>query len=220
MPSYPKGIPHPTITQIKIYDNKNNFPISWLNKQAFCEYGIFLENVKKIEAEPTRAMIRGTNEHSLLESKFREEATPATFQEMMETSKTSEILSRELPVISTRHGIRGFIDEVWMTPDEFIIIDDKPGTTAYPSNINQVYGYCLAFKDMIKDKRQIVASLRERGTENIYWASYFDENTEHGIIELINHIHDLIMGKKSFIPTRNPNKCQGCRFNEFCDKRM
>jgi CRISPR/Cas system-associated exonuclease Cas4 (RecB family) len=215
-----KTTPHPTITQVKIIEDKNNFPISWLNKQGFCEYGIYLENVKGIEVKPTKSMLEGTKEHATLEANFKEGAEPATFDEMLETSKTGEILSRELPVISKQHGIRGFIDEVWMTPDEFIIIDDKPGTVAYSSSINQVYGYCLAFKEMLPEKRRIVASLRERGTENIYWASYFDEKAENDIIKLINRMHNLLIGEIDFIATDNPNKCRGCRFNTICDRKM
>ena len=117
------------------------------------------------------------------------------------------------------YGIRGFIDEVWMTPDEFIIIDDKPGTVAYSSSINQVYGYCLAFKEMVPEKRRIVASLRERGTENIYWASYFDEKAEKDIINLINRMHRLLDGEIEFKATDNPNKCRGCRFNTLCERK-
>ena len=212
--------PHPTISQVKIIADKNNFPISWLNKQGFCEYGIYLENVKGIEIKPTRSMVQGTKEHAILEDKFKVGAEPATFDEMLETSKTGEILSRELPVISKHYGIRGFIDEVWMTPDEFIIIDDKPGKVAYSSSINQVYGYCLAFKEMLPEKRRIVASLRERGTENIYWSSYFDGKAEEDIIKLIKRMHKLLDGETEFIPTNNPNKCRGCRFNILCDKKM
>ena len=212
--------PHPTISQVKIIADKNNFPISWLNKQGFCEYGIYLENVKGIEIKPTRSMVQGTKEHAILEDKFKVGAEPATFDEMLETSKTGEILSRELPVISKHYGIRGFIDEVWMTPDEFIIIDDKPGKVAYSSSINQVYGYCLAFMEMVPEKRRIVASLRERGTENIYWASYFDGKAEDDIIKLIKRMHKLLAGETEFIPTNNPNKCRGCRFNTLCDKKM
>jgi len=211
---------HPTISQVKIIADKNNFPISWLNKQGFCEYGIYLENVKGIEIKPTRSMVQGTKEHAILEDKFKVGAEPATFDEMLETSKTGEILSRELPVISKHYGIRGFIDEVWMTPDEFIIIDDKPGKVAYSSSINQVYGYCLAFMEMVPEKRRIVASLRERGTDNIYWASYFDGKAEDDIIKLIKRMHKLLAGETEFIPTNNPNKCRGCRFNTLCDKKM
>ena len=215
-----KTVPHPTISQVKIIADKNNFPISWLNKQGFCEYGIYLENIKGIEVKPTRSMLEGTKEHATLEANFKEDAEPATFDEMLETSKTGEILSRELPVISKHHGIRGFVDEVWMTPDEFIIIDDKPGTVAYSSSIKQVYGYCLAFKEMVPEKRGIVSSLRERGTENIYWASYFDEKAENDIIKLINRMHSLLDGKTNFEATNNPNKCRGCRFNPICDRKI
>jgi CRISPR-associated exonuclease Cas4 len=215
----PKSIPHPNITQVKIIQNKNNFPISWLNKQAFCEYGIYLENVKGIEAKPTKAMMEGTREHSVLESKFKKDAEPATFQEMLETSRTAEIFSRELPVMSARYGIRGFIDEVWMTPDEFIIIDDKPGNKAYPSSINQVYGYCLAFKDNLPEERRIVASLRERGTDNIFWSSYFDDAAEKNVVELVDRVQQLLMGSIAYIPTKNPRKCRSCRFNSRCDRK-
>jgi CRISPR-associated exonuclease Cas4 len=213
------SIKHPTISQVKIIEDKNNFPISWLNKQGFCEYGIYLENVKGVEVKPTKSMLQGTKVHATLEANFKEEAEPTTFDDMLETSKTGEILSRELPVISKHYGIRGFIDEVWMTPDEFIIIDDKPGTVAYSSSINQVYGYCLAFKEMVPEKRRMVASLRERGTENIYWASYFDKKAENDIISLINRMHKLLVGEIEFKATDNPNKCRGCRFNTLCDRK-
>ncbi|MBZ2164736.1 CRISPR-associated protein Cas4 [Methanobacterium spitsbergense] len=212
--------PHPTISQVKIIEERNNFPISWLNKQGFCEYGIYLENVKGIEIKPTKSMVEGTKVHATLEANFREDAEPTTFDEMLETSKTGEILSRELPVMSKQHGIRGFIDEVWMTPDEFVIIDDKPGTRAYSSSINQVFGYCLAFKEMIPEKRRIVASLKQRGTENIYWASYFDEKAEKDIINLINRMHRLLEGEIEFKATDNPNKCRSCRFNTICERKM
>lgn len=216
----PNSKSHPTISQVKIIQNRNNFPISWLNKQGFCEYSIYLENVKKIEVKPTKAMIDGTREHAILESKFREEAEPITISRMIETSQTAEILSRELPVISNKYGIRGFIDEIWMTPDEFIIIDDKPGSRPYMSGINQVYGYCLAFKDGVNDERKIVASLRERGTNNVFWSSYFDDKAEKIVVSNVNRIHLLLKGVKEYISTKNPKKCNKCRFSNFCDRKV
>ena len=214
-----KGTPHPSINKVNVIDDQNNFPISWLNTQAYCEYCIFLENVKGITAKPTKAMKEGTKGHSDLESKFRKDAEPATFEEMLETSQKAEIFSRELPVESARYGIRGFIDEVWMTPDEFIIIDDKPGTRAYPSSINQVFGYCLAFKDSVKEGRRIVASLRERGTDNIFWSTYSTPEAEQSVLEIINRVHGLLEGTVDFIPTKNPKKCRSCRFSPRCDRR-
>ncbi|HTX60717.1 MAG TPA: PD-(D/E)XK nuclease family protein [Methanobacterium sp.] len=214
-----RGTPHPSISQVRVIESQNNFPISWLNTQAYCEYSIFLENVKGITTEPTKAMREGTKGHSELETEFRKDAEPATFEEMLETSRTAEILSRELPVESARHGIRGFIDEVWMTPDEFIIIDDKPGTRAYPSSINQVYGYCLAFKDQVPEDRRIVASLRERGTDNIFWSSYFDDAAEKAVLNVIQRLHGLLDGTIEYIPTKNPKKCRSCRFKPRCDRK-
>jgi CRISPR/Cas system-associated exonuclease Cas4 (RecB family) len=211
--------PHPHISQVKIIEECNNFPISWLNKQGYCEYGIYLENVRGVEVKPNAAMIKGTMVHSKLEMDFREEAEPATLDEMLETSKTAEILSRELPVMSVRYGIRGFIDEVWMTPDEFIIIDDKPGNRAFTSSINQVYGYCLAFLDTVNEKRNMVASLRERGTDNIFWSAYFDGKAQEDIINLVNRVHKLLLGEEEYIPTKNPKKCRRCRLNRMCDRR-
>lgn len=211
--------PHPDISQVMVMEGRNNFPISWLNKQGYCEYSIYLENVKGIEVQPTLDMVIGTKEHARLEDDFKRDAEPATFEEMLEKSKTAEFLSRELPVISTRYGIRGFIDEVWMTPDEFVIIDDKPGNRAFPSSIHQLFGYCLAFQDTVKEKRSIIASLRERGTDNIFWSAYFDQKAKKDIIFLINRVHSLLTGKEEFMPTQNPRKCRRCRLKKKCDKK-
>lgn len=31
---------HPSVKGLQIIEGKNNFPISWLNKQGYCEYHI------------------------------------------------------------------------------------------------------------------------------------------------------------------------------------
>ena len=151
---------HPTIEGIQIIEGKNNFPISWLNQQGYCEYQIYLQYMKGIKTSPTSAMLKGTGIHNELEEKFIETATPATFDEVVEMSKTEATISRECFVISPRDGIRGFIDEIWMKPTEIVIIDDKPGTRAFPSTINQVRAYCLAFKSMTNDERPIFSGVK------------------------------------------------------------
>jgi predicted RecB family nuclease len=211
---------HPEIAQVRIIKGQNNFPISWLNTQGYCEYSIYLENVKGITAARTLAMKRGSKVHQVLEDEFKKEAVPTTMEEMMETSKTAEILSRELYVESARYGIRGLIDEIWMTPDEFIIIDDKPGSKPFPSQINQVFGYCLAFKDKYDDGRRIVASLRQSTTGDIFWQQYFDKEAENQIKNIVNHVHQALLFKEDFMPTKNPNKCRSCRFSAQCDRRV
>jgi len=211
---------HPGIAQVRIIEGQNNFPISWLNTQGYCEYCIYLENVKGITAARTMAMKRGRKVHKVLEDEFKKDAVPSTMGEMLETSKTVEILSRELYVESAHYGIRGLIDEIWMTPDEFIIIDDKPGNKAYPSQINQVFGYCLAFKDKYDDGRRIVASLRQSTTGDVFWQRYFDNEAENEIKNIINHVHQALLLNEDFIPTKNSNKCRSCRFSAQCDRRV
>ncbi len=210
---------HSEISQVRIIEGQNNFPISWLNTQGYCEYCIYLEHVKGISAPLTMAMKRGNKVHQGLEDEFKKDAVPTTMDEMMETSKTAEILSRELYVESASYGIRGLIDEIWMTPDEFIIIDDKPGKIAYPSQINQVLGYCLAFKDKYDDGRRIVASLRQSTTGDVFWQQYFDKEAENHIKNIVKHVHQALVFPENFIPTKNPNKCRSCRFNLKCDRR-
>jgi CRISPR-associated exonuclease Cas4 len=56
-------IPHPSISEIVIVEGRNIFPISWLHKQDYCEYQIFLENMTGIKVEPTKAMVEGKLEH-------------------------------------------------------------------------------------------------------------------------------------------------------------
>lgn len=210
------------ISEIRYIANRLSFPISWLHKHGYCEYQIFLENIKGVAVEPTKAMIEGKQEHEKLYADFAKEAVPATFQEMITESKAVQLLSRELWVADSKHGIHGMIDEVLFTPEEFIIIDDKPGKKAYLSSIRQVHGYCLAFKEMAGDLqgRQVVAAIRERGTDNIHWQAPFSPTDEASIIDVISHIHCLISGSEQFNSCRNLNKCKACRFMATCDRAL
>ena len=126
-------------------------------------------------------------------------------------------MSRECFVIAPEYGIRGFIDEIWMTPDEIVIIDDKPGRTPYQSTMNQVRAYCLAYKSMTNDERLIKAALRERGTSNLFWIEVFTPEVENQIKFTIDRMQGLLDGTKPFIPTKNPNKCRSCRYKRYCE---
>lgn len=213
-------LPFGKIKQVKYVKDKLLFPISWLQKQDYCEYQIFLENIQGVKAAPTVAMSQGTQEHERLYSEFAEKAAPATLEQMLTESKTVQLLSRELKVEDIEHGIYGYIDEVWLTPDSFIVIDDKPGMKAYPSNIHQIYGYCLAFRATISaDKRPVIAALRQRGTDQFIWESPFNEIAEESITRTIGHIHDLLNGRVDFKGSGNPNKCRSCRLKPQCDRK-
>ena len=208
---------HPNIKGVQIIDGKNNFQISWLNQQGYCEYQIYLEYMKGIETPATPEMTHGSDIHNQLETIFKQDATPSTFEEAVEVSKSEASMSRECFVISPKYGIRGYIDEIWMTPEEIVIIDDKPGRTPYFSTMNQVRAYCLAIKDMTNDERPIKAALRERGTSNLFWIEIFTEDVEKQIKFTIDRMHGLLEGSRPFVPTKNPNKCRSCRYKRYCE---
>ncbi len=208
---------HPSIKGLQIIDGKINFPISWLNKQGYCEYQLYLEHMKGIEAGPTKAMTHGSEIHKQLEDAFKQDATPTTFENAIEASKSESLMSREVFVVAPEYGIRGYIDEIWMKPEEIVIIDDKPGRTPYASTMNQVRAYCLAYKDMTGDTRKIKGALRERGTDNLFWIETFEEKTEKQIKFTIDRMHGLFDGTKPFMPTKNPKKCKSCRFKNDCE---
>ena len=208
---------HPSIKGVEIIEGKNNFPISWLNQQGYCEYQIYLEYVKGIKTQPTPAMTQGSKIHEQLEDIFKQASTPTSFEKAVETSKKEASMSREVFVISPDYGINGYIDEIWMKPDEIVIIDDKLGRTPYESTMNQVRAYCLAYKDMTEDTRKIKGALRERGTENLFWIEVFSEEIENQIKDTINRMQELLNGLKPYVPTKNPNKCRSCRFKNNCE---
>ena len=209
---------HPSIKGLQIIEGKNNFPISWLNKQGYCEYQLYLEHVEGIKTKPTKAMTHGSQIHQELEDIFKKDSTPSTFEDAVEASKKDASMSRECFVVAPDYGIRGYIDEIWMKPDEIVIIDDKPGRTPYESTMNQVRAYCLAYKDMTNDDRKIKAALRERGTDNLFWIEIFTPEVEKEIKFTIERMHGLFDGTKPFIATKNPKKCRSCRFKNNCEE--
>ena len=74
--------------------------ISWLYTQSYCEYQIYLEQVMGLEAEPTPAMVLGSNEHQRLEAEFLTEADlEFTLEEALEESKQSAILFFQTSII-------------------------------------------------------------------------------------------------------------------------
>lgn len=209
--------PHPSIKGLEIIEGKSNFPISWLNQQGYCEYQLYLQYMKGIETPATPEMTHGSDIHNQLEDIFKQDSTPTSFEKAVEESKETASMSRECFVVSPEYGIRGYIDEIWMKPDEIVIIDDKPGRTPYQSTMNQVRAYCLAYKDMTNDDRKLKAALRERGTENLFWIEIFTPEVENEIKFTIERMHGLFDGTKPFVPTKNQNKCRSCRYKRYCE---
>ena len=195
-------------------DNADEQPrflhISWLFAQDYCEYQLYLDQVKGVEVDDTPAMVEGSAEHQRLEDEFLAKAEAEyTFEEAVEESQKTPISSRELYVEDRSLGIRGYIDELVLNPDGFTVIDDKPvGKTGkvYPSSKHQVYGYCMALKHMLRpdEQRPITAAVRARGSDRIVWSEAFDTKAEKKVQRLIKRVHGLIDGdiRSSPLPKR------------------
>ena len=219
-----KPIEHSDRPGLWIYKHKVMFPIWWLNDQGYCEYKIYLQLEKGIKPEKTKEMIEGKRVHDDLDSEFDRIAIPSSFEEIVELSKLEGQKSRKVFLKSRKYGIIGRADEIFYQPEKFIVIDDKPSNKPWDSDINQVYGYCLALKEKMveqfKDTRPIIAALRTEGTNDIYWEEIFDYNAENKIIEIINHIHKLISFEVEYKSNNNPRKCKGCNLNNECDRNV
>ena len=200
--------------------------ISWLYAQDYCEYQLYLDQVKGVTVDDTPAMVEGSAEHQRLEDEFLAKAEAEyTFEEAVEESKRTPISSRELYVEDRSLGIRGYIDELVLNPDGFTVIDDKPvGRTGkvYPSSKHQVYGYCMALKHMIgtDEQRPITAAVRARGSDRIVWSEAFDTKAEKKVQRLIKRVHGLIDGDIPFKSATQAYKCRPCRYFDVCDKRV
>jgi len=225
-------IKHPNRPGLWIYKGKESFPIWWLNDQGYCEYKIYLQFEKGIKSEKTEQMIEGSKIHDQLYTDFKQASIPSSFKEIVELSKLEVQISREFKLRSLQYGMIGKADEIWFYPDKLIVIDDKPGPKKYPvgknipweGDVNQVYGCCLALKEKMieefQDTRPIIAALRKRGTDDIYWNEIFDENAENKIIGVINHIHRLISLEEEYKSNDKPGKCRGCSLKMECDKNI
>ena len=101
--------------------------ISWLYAQDYCEYQLYLDQVKGVAVDDTPAMVEGSAEHQRLEDEFLAKAEAEyTFEEAVEESRWAPISSRELYVEDRSLNIRGYIDELVLRPDGLTVIDDKP----------------------------------------------------------------------------------------------
>ena len=200
--------------------------ISWLYAQNYCEYQLYLDQVKGVTVDDTPAMVEGSVEHQRLEHEFLAKAeVEYTFEEAVEESRRTSISSRELYVENRSLKISGYIDELVLRPDGFAVIDDKPIGRAgkvYPSSKHQVYGYCIALKSMLgaDEQRPITAAVRARGSDQIVWSEAFDTKAERKVQRLIKRVHGLLDGDLKFKSATQAYKCRPCRFFDVCDKRV
>lgn len=216
---------HPKIQGVLVQGDRVIFPISWLHKQAYCEYQILLENIKGIKVWATKAMVTGTKKHDELlkehEAKATEKGTVEEFIRRAREEKASFVV-RELRVIAPNAGLHGSIDEAVIHPDSVDIIDDKPGDTAWPGNIRQIWGYCLAFRECHAPEIPIAGVMRNRDTKAVVWKETMTPENEQAMKETIARVRGIISGEREAEPTTFPKKCRVCRFHKQgkCDRSL
>ena len=217
---------HPDIAGVRLYEGKPFFPISWLHTQAYCEYQIYLQNFQGIKPRPTPAMRKGLKRHLKLYRDFKERADEkGTIQELLQKVKAEGISysSRELGVVGLFSGIYGKIDNIILRPDRIEIIDDKPSERVWSSDVRQVWGYCLAFKENFAPGLPIFGVVQQRDTRAVLFRERLTPEIEQVMRDsVIKRIHDLILGLRAFEPTQKPQKCRSCRFGQqgICDRSL
>lgn len=198
----------------------DRIPISWLHSYGYCEYQIYLEHVRGIEAGETPEMREGREVHAAMDEahKAAAEVELGIDEAMVRSQKEQLVLSsREVQVRGEQ--LTGIIDEVVFFPDRLMIVDDKPGDIAWPGSKMQAWGYCLAFEQQWEPSLPIVAGIRNRETGYEVWAEPFTRRHRQAVAKAVSRIRQILDGEAIPRGTGNPRKCRACRFRDWCDAR-
>ncbi|MFH0986978.1 MAG: PD-(D/E)XK nuclease family protein [Candidatus Micrarchaeota archaeon] len=197
-------------------------PVSILNAQAYCEYQIYLQYIRKIRPEPTAQMIKGRKRHEELEQEFLKEAAPLpepveTYIPKVMRGEARPFVARELFVFSDGRGMCGKIDEAEVNPETVFVIDDKPNPYPYAGTVNQLRAYCLLFQDQFSWTKPICSLLRDRDTGKVVWKEDFASEQKQSIEGTVQHLRDLFSGKAGFTHAESSGRCRSCRFKFCCE---
>jgi len=206
-------------------DSKGNswIAISEFHQQSYCE--VQLKYKWQGIIRETEQMINGSNIHEEKFEKFIEETKELEKVDIREAIKRAiendeRFSGREVFVVSPTFRIFGMIDSIEIGPDGIMISDDKPSEYAYISDKSQIIAYATAFKDFYRPPIDIFMSIRNRDKGDLTWEEVLTQNWIDFILEKINRLHELALGKREFEPTKNPKKCLACSYKDVCDKKL
>ena len=197
--------------------------ISEFNVQSYCEVQLkFIWSGMKIMTEQ---MMKGSLIHEEKFNRFEEETKGmesvdivAAIQRAIE--KKESFAGREIFIASPTFRIKGVIDSIEISPTGILISDDKPLKYPYLSAKSQVVAYATAFKDRYRPPLDIFMTIRNRDTGSVIWEESFSQEWLDFILEKINRMHELALGKREFEPTANPKKCLACSYKDVCNNRL
>jgi CRISPR/Cas system-associated exonuclease Cas4 (RecB family) len=197
--------------------------ISMLGTHAYCEYRVYLELVLGYKAYPTKAMLQGTHAHHAHPNPnivtFITQDSLITIEDALLKAKSEARETTKNNVRVYGSTLRGIIDEIHIVPDEITIIDDKPCDKPHQSYINQVFGYCLAFKEQYNPKQPLYGAIRNYKADKEIWRELYSAEQEQQVNDSVNRIQGIIRGDIKPIPADVLDKCWSCGFYERCDAR-
>ena len=206
-------------------DSKGNswIAISEFHQQAYCEVQLKFkwQGIKK----ETPAMKIGSEIH---EQKFKDfldktkEAEQVEIQEAIKRAIENEerFSGREVFIISPTFRIFGVIDSVEIGPEGIIVSDDKPSEYSYLSDKSQIIAYALAFKDKYRPPLDVFMRIKNRDSGDITWEDVLTQEWVDFLMEKVNRLHELALGRREFEPTKKPKKCMACSYRDVCDKKI
>lgn len=197
--------------------------ISEFNIQSYCEVQLkFIWKGIKIRTEK---MANGSEIHQEKFRQFEEETKGFEEVDIVDAirramEKQETFVGREVFIMSPTFRIKGIIDSIEIRPEGILISDDKPIDYPYISAKSQVIAYATAFKDRYRPPLDIFMMIKNRDKGSIIWDEVFSQEWFEFIVEKINRMHELALGKREFEPTRNPKKCLSCSYRGMCDRKI
>jgi len=206
-------------------DSKGNswIAISEFHQQSYCEVQLKFKWQGIIKE--TQQMLEGSEIHEEKFEKFIEETKEKEEVDIKDAIKRAvenneRFSGREVFIISPNFRIFGMIDSVEIGPDGIIIVDDKPSEYPFISDKSQIIAYAIAFKDFYRPPLDIFMSIKNRDSGDIMWEEVLTQDWVDFLLEKINRLHELALGRREFEPTKNPKKCLACSYRDICNKKI
>ncbi|MBI1936116.1 CRISPR-associated protein Cas4 [Candidatus Woesearchaeota archaeon] len=192
---------------------------SWFQEASFCEQKLYLSKVKKIPLIKTEAMQKGALIHDTKFEEFSKAAVPATWEEFFKSETLAT--SREVELQHTGNNVilLGRIDELACDKDGVYVVDDKPNDYAYIGVRKQIWAYCHLLENNFHEliTKPVYAVLKNRDNGEIVWKEKYTGAHKEQFLLAMLRLRDVLSESRKPEPTKNPNKCAKCSYNQACE---
>src|SRR5271157_3565615 len=159
-------------------NSTDKLPINVLEDFVYCEYKAYLLLEEHIEIPRAGDVLEGWESHERTDARFFATSEPTSLDEILRSSLTKFVYSRQFYVQSKCLLLEGRVDEIWFTPSEITIIEDKPQKNAYLSYRVQLAAYSFSMAEMLSgiDARPLIQGLRAlKHSDDLFWRSPYQE---------------------------------------------